>query len=157
MTAHELESLHATHTHERTYPVDRRTVYEAWVDRDTKATWFAPTAHHYELDVRVGGDERLLAEVDGADEVEFRATYLDVVPQRRLVASSTLRPEGRLSTAAIQTVEFNDDGEGGTLLTVTEQATYVDAFEQPEWRRQGVSDQLDALGSVLLDGGEAVA
>jgi hypothetical protein len=39
--------------------------------------------------------------------------------------------------------------EGGTLLTLTEQGTFLDGREDPSWRRQGTSDWLDALGADL--------
>lgn len=144
-------ALHSTETYERRLPVPPAVVFQAWTDPDVKQRWFAPTASRYELDATPGGTEVLEADVDGVT-VEFRATFHDVVTDQRIVSTSTLRPDGRLSTAAIETVELADDGDGGTLLTVTEQTTYVDEFERPEWRDAGIRGQLDAVAETLVDG-----
>ena len=117
--------------------------------RHQGSRWFAPTAEQYELDAHPGGTERLVADVDGT-EMTFEATYLDVVEDRRLVFTSALRADGRLSTVAVDTVALDDDGRGGTALTLVQQATFLDGMEEPEWRRAGIRSQLDALLAVLV-------
>ena len=46
---------------------------------------------------------------------------------------------------SLTTVRFARDGDG-TRLVLTEQGTFLDDQEQPEWREQGTGDWLDALG-----------
>ncbi|MFD9869087.1 hypothetical protein ACFXI8_26565 [Streptomyces niveus] len=36
--------------------------------------------------------------------------------------------------------------DDGTRLVLTEQGTFLDDQEQPEWRERGTGDWLDALG-----------
>ncbi|MEE8599939.1 SRPBCC domain-containing protein [Euzebya tangerina] len=147
---HDAGVLHATEVYERRLAAELRSVWSAWTDPERKRRWFAPTAKAYDLDVRPGGTERLLADVEGA-EVEFSVIYLDVVEGRRLIWSSQLRSGGRLATAALTTVLL-EPFAGGTTLSLTEHATFLDGMEAPEWRKQGTADWLDALvGHIQLD------
>jgi hypothetical protein len=51
---------------------------------------------------------------------------------------------------SLTTVEFHPTSEGGTRLLLTQQGTFLDGHEEPAWREQGTSDQLDALAAELL-------
>jgi hypothetical protein len=44
---------------------------------------------------------------------------------------------------------FAPGEDGGTRLVLTEQGAYLDGHEQPAWREQGTSDQLEALAAQL--------
>jgi uncharacterized protein YndB with AHSA1/START domain len=101
----------------------------------------------HELDFRVGGREVNRGTL-GGDSVSFEAHYRDIKPDERIVYSSTLSGGGELSTISITTVEFEAAGDG-TKLVLTEQGTYLDGQEEPEWRRQGTGDWLDKLGAEL--------
>ncbi len=52
-------------------------------------------------------------------------------------------------TVSITTVEL-EPADGGTRLVLTEQGAFLDGREEPAWREQGTSDQLDALGKELM-------
>ncbi len=75
----------------------------------------------------------------------FDTTYRDIVPNERIVYTSTLASDGHLSTVSLTTVELRAV-DGGTTLTLTEQGTYLDGLEQPSWREAGTGQQLDSLG-----------
>jgi uncharacterized protein YndB with AHSA1/START domain len=133
---------------ERTYGVAPGTAFAAWSDPDAKSHWFAgPNARH-SLDFRVGGVERVVSTMPDGRELVFESVYRDIRPDRRIVYSSTLSTDGALATVSITTVEFAANGDG-TSLTLTEQDTYLDGQELPEWREEGTGTWLDGLGSHL--------
>lgn len=134
---------HSTFTLERTYAASPAAVFAAWSDRDTKAKWFAAGDDRYSLDFRVGGAEAVHGG-DGAALVA-RSEYHDILPGERIVYTTALFTDETLSTVSLTTVQFFLDGDG-TRLVLTEQGTFLDDQEQPEWREQGTGDWLDALG-----------
>jgi uncharacterized protein YndB with AHSA1/START domain len=77
-----------------------------------------------------------------------RSRYHDIVPGERIVYSTALSTGEVLSTVSVTTVLLAPDGDG-TRLVLTEQGTFLDDQEQPEWREQGTGDWLDALGREL--------
>jgi len=141
MTGHSVK--HSTFTLERTYAASPAAVFAAWSDRDTKAKWFAPEDDRYSLDFRVGGTEVVHGGDGGA--LVARSEYHDIVADERIVYTTALFTDKVLSTISLTTVQFGPDG-GGTRLLLTEQGTFLDDREQPEWREQGTGDWLDALG-----------
>jgi uncharacterized protein YndB with AHSA1/START domain len=142
MTEHSVR--HSTFTLERTYTASPTAVFAAWSDRDTKAKWFATGDGRYSLDFRVGGTEAVHGG-DAAADVLARSEYHDIVPGERIVYTTALFAAGVLSTVSLTTVRFARDGEG-THLVLTEQGTFLDDQEQPDWRERGPGDWLDSLG-----------
>ncbi|HVX46233.1 MAG TPA: SRPBCC domain-containing protein [Mycobacteriales bacterium] len=139
---------HSTFTLERTYPAAPATVFAAWADRDTKAKWFAAGDDAYALDFRVGGSETVHGRGEGGERLRATSEYHDVVADERIVYTTALFTDDILCTASLTTVQFSPAG-GGTRLELIEQDTFLDDQEQPEWRRQGTGDWLDALGRQL--------
>lgn len=144
MTNHSVK--HATFTLERRYAAPPAAVFAAWSDRETKAKWFAAGDTRYSLDFQIGGSES----VHGGDDVDLvaRSEYHDIVPNERIVYTTALFGDNVLSTVSLTTVVFDRDGDG-TRLVLTEQDTFLDDQEQPEWREQGTGDWLNSLGTVL--------
>lgn len=138
---------HATFTLERTYPAPRDRVFAAWADPAAKARWFVPDGEHT-LDFRVGGKETVDATGPGGTALSVVSTYHDVVPEQRIVYSSTLSGGDELATVSVTTVEFADEG-GETRVILTEQGTFLDGAEDPAWREQGTADWLDRLAGEL--------
>ncbi len=140
--------LHATFTLERSYPVAPARVFAAWADPAAKARWFAAGSEHA-LDFRVGGGERVHRPGrDGVPALTFESVFQDIVPEQRIVYTSSLAAADDLSTVSLTTVEFEAAGEG-TRLVLTEQGTFLDGREQPSWREQGTGDWLAALAAEL--------
>jgi uncharacterized protein YndB with AHSA1/START domain len=141
---------HATFSLERSYPVPLARVFAAWSDPAAKARWFAadPNSGH-ELDFRVGGREIVRGGPEGGPVMTFESFYRDIVPGERIVYSSTLSAGEDLATVSVTTVELSHAGEG-TQLVLTEQATFLDGREEPEWREHGTGEWLDALGAELV-------
>jgi uncharacterized protein YndB with AHSA1/START domain len=145
MSSHSV--THATFSLDRTYSVPPARVFRAWADPEAKARWFAGPGNPHELDFRVGGRE-VNQGSPGGRRLTFESTYQDIVPNGRIVYASTLSVDGVVATVSITTVELRPDG-GGTLLVLTEQDTFLDGAEQPDWREQGTGQWLDALAGVL--------
>ncbi|MFI5591051.1 SRPBCC family protein [Amycolatopsis sp. NPDC051758] len=138
---------HSTFTLERTYPVPPARVFAAWADQSAKTRWFVPDGSH-ELDFRVGGRETVDATGPDGTALSVVSTYHDIVPEQRIVYSSTLSGGKVLATVSVTTVELVGEGDG-TRLVLTEQDTFLDGAEEPAWREQGTGDWLDRLGEAL--------
>jgi uncharacterized protein YndB with AHSA1/START domain len=139
---------HATFTIEREYKATPDRVFAAWSDAKEKAAWFTGPDDRHELDFRVGGREVAEGTRDGSPVMRFEATYRDIVPRERIVSTSTLHVGNALSTVSLTTIEFTTEGDT-TKVIVTDQGTFLNDLEKPEWRKQGTESQLDALGEAL--------
>jgi uncharacterized protein YndB with AHSA1/START domain len=139
---------HATFSLERTYTAAPARVFAAWAEPAAKARWFAGKDSEHRLDFQVGGREVVLgANGDGA-ALTFESVYHSIVPSARIVYSSTLSVRDAVATVSLTTVEISPAGDG-TRLVLTEQGTYLDGQEDPSWREQGTSKQLDNLETEL--------
>jgi uncharacterized protein YndB with AHSA1/START domain len=139
---------YATFTLDRGYAATPARVFAAWADPAAKARWFAGPSGEHELDFRIGGRETSSGRPGGGPLLTFESHYHDIVPNERIVYSSTMSTSDGVTTVSITTVEFVPDGTG-TRLVLTQQGTFLDGHEEPEWREQGTSDQLAALAGEL--------
>jgi uncharacterized protein YndB with AHSA1/START domain len=127
---------------------------------------------------------------EGGPALTFESFYRDIVPDERIIYSSTLSAGNdvvtvsvttvelstvelstvelstvelstvelstvelstvELSTVELSTVEFGPD-HGNTRLVLTEQGTFLDGREEPDWRKRGTGDWLDALDADLRE------
>jgi uncharacterized protein YndB with AHSA1/START domain len=141
---------HATFSLERSYPAPPAKVFAAWADPAAKARWFTPgPGAGHQLDFQVGGREVATGGPEGGPLMTFETLYRDIVPQQRIVYTSTLSAGTDLCTVSLTTVEFTPGEDGGTRLVLTEQGAYLDGREEPAWREQGTASQLDALATEL--------
>src|SRR6201995_1565651 len=145
---------HNTMVLERTYPASPSRVFAARADPKAKAVWFLGsepdefTPSDYELDFRVGGREYTRGGPEGGDVYTYDARYDDIVDDRRIIYSYfMLRNDVRISSS-VTSVEFVPDGNQ-TKLVLTEHGIYLDGEDKPEFRTEGITQQLDALGRWL--------
>src|ERR1019366_1400370 len=170
---------HATFSLERSYPVPAARVFAAWADPAAKARWFAPGPDSgHQLDFRVGGREVNHGGPESGPVLSFESFYHDIVPDERIVYSSTLSAGNDVVKVSVTTVDHSPltattvelspvelstvdlstgqggtgqgaTGQGGTRLVLTEQGTFLDGREEPDWRERGTAAWLDALGAEL--------
>lgn len=104
----------------RTFDAPARLVFAAWTRAELFERWWVPRSLGMkllscELDVRPGGSYRLVFNQGDAEPMAFFGTYLEVVPDVRLVWTND---EGGQS-GPVTTVTF-EEKDGRTLLVMRE-------------------------------------
>ena len=140
--------IYSTFAIERTYPVAPSRVFAAFADGATKRRWFSPgkgtEAGEFTLDFRVGGREQSRFRMEGGPpgapspgtEIRNDTTYLDIVPDHRIVFAYTMTIGDKGISASLGTVELAPEGRG-TRLTYTEQAAFFEGADGPPMREEG--------------------
>ena len=147
---------HSSFVIERRYDFDPAQVYRAWVIPDAKARWFSGPPDKWseevrEMDVRVGGRDRLIGKFMDGSESRFEALYFDVVPEKRLVYTYDMYWQGRKISVSLASIEFVLAGKG-TKLVVTEQHAFLDGHEDGGSRERGTRSLLENLATSLGGG-----
>jgi len=148
---------HSSFVIERRFDYDPAQVYRAWAEPPVKARWFNGPADKWkeevrEMDVRVGGRDRLIGKFVDGSESRFEALYLDVVPEKRLVYAYDMYWQGKKISVSLASVEFVLAGKG-TKLVLTEQHAFLDGYEDGGSRERGTRGLMDNL-AVALTGGD---
>ncbi len=147
---------HATFVIERSYGAAPGAVFAAWAQPQAKARWFVGPEgwkqQEREFDFRIGGRERLRGTHKGGVVSAFDACYLDIVPDQRIIYSYDMHLNDRRISVSLATVEFKRAG-AGTRLVFTEQAAFLDDFDDGGGRERGTGVLLDQLGANLRGGG----
>lgn len=153
----ESSATHDTFVIQRSYPKPAAAVFAAFSDPAKKRRWYAEGGGHdldaFDMDFSIGGAERLRYRLGAATPfpgtpIETEGRHEDIVPERRIVISSTMRFGGRRISTAIVTFELAPDG-GGTQLTLTHQAVFYEGADGPEMRRMGWEQLLNRFGEAL--------
>ena len=150
----ERSAAHDTFRVERTYPVAVEQVWRAWADPEAKARWFGGEPAQWEvlersMDFRVGGSDRLRGRWGQGVVSCFDAVYHDILPNERIVYGYVMHLDDRKISVSLATVEFGPAGPGRTRLRVTEQAAYLDGYDDGGSRARGTGILLDRLGEIL--------
>jgi uncharacterized protein YndB with AHSA1/START domain len=156
MSSHARSIKHGSFVIERIFNYEPATLYRAWTDQTAKARWFnGPmdkwTEQVREMDVRVGGRDRLIGKFVDGSESRFEALYFDIVPERRLVYTYDMYWQGKKISVSLASVEFVAQGKG-TRLVVTEQHAFLDGHEDVGSRERGTVTLLENLNSSLAGG-----
>lgn len=140
----------------RTFDAPARLVFQAWSNPDLFRTWWVPrsmgmTLRSCEMDVRTGGSYRLVFGEDAANTFAFFGTYLEVVPEQRIVWTNE---EGG-DAGSITTVTM-EERDGKTLLVMREVYPTRAALDEAGTGAQEATHetfaQLDALLAELAAG-----
>jgi uncharacterized protein YndB with AHSA1/START domain len=104
----------------RTFDAPAPLVFEAWTKPELFEQWWVPrsmgmTLLSCELDVRTGGEYRLVFGDDPANPMAFFGRYLDVVPNQRIVWTN----EESGADGSVSTVTF-EEKNGKTTLVMSE-------------------------------------
>lgn len=145
--------LHATIVVERTYSASPKRVFAAWSNKEALLSWALPGddwVSGYEcFDFRVGGNDRSYFGPPGGETYLNDTTYLDIVPDARIVSAGAMTSVGKRLSAGLMTVEFQPAGNGGCRLVMTEQSAFLDGHDLPENHEAGWNEMLDKLGDHL--------
>ena len=145
--------IHSTFVIERSYPAAPERVFTAFADPTRKRRWFVEGDHHeveqYEMDFRVGGKERARFRFKDGTPLQGIAcinntSYLDIVPNRRVVFASTMSLGEKCISASLGTVELLPS-KTGTDLIFTHQGAFFEGAEGPEMREEGWRKLLEKL------------
>jgi uncharacterized protein YndB with AHSA1/START domain len=156
MTTH--SAVHGTFTIERTYPASPERVYQAFADPKAKARWFAAPKEWEQsrgkMEFKPGGKEFLSSTPPGHKPHTFDCTYLDIVPNERIVYVYEMHIGENKISASLATIELAPAGTGtgtGTRLKITEQGVFLDGYDDSGSREKGTHGLLDQLGKALAD------
>jgi uncharacterized protein YndB with AHSA1/START domain len=148
---------HDTFVLERSYSATPERVFAAFADPAKKRRWFIEghnnEVEQYEMAFHVGGVERTRVRFSESSPLpgaicSNETLYQDIVPNRRLIFSSTMAINSRSISATLVTVELLPS-EAGTDLILTHQAAFFEGADGPEMRQAGWRGLLDKLTAEL--------
>ena len=143
---------HATFVIERNYSQAPARVFAAWAEPEAKARWFIGPSEWrrdgYQMEFRVGGREHLKVGPPGGDVHRFDCIYQDIVPSERIVYSYDMHVGDARISVSLATVEFKASGSG-TRLVFTEQAVFLDGYDDAGRRERGTGELLEKLERSL--------
>jgi uncharacterized protein YndB with AHSA1/START domain len=143
---------HGSFTIERRFKARPALVFAAWADASAKARWFyGPPGWQQQLrtlDFKVGGREQLIGTFPNGTTAHFDAHYHDIVPDRRIVYSYGMHLNDWRISVSLTTVTFALDG-AGTRMSFTEQAVFLDGYDDAGSRERGSSGLLDQLVKAI--------
>lgn len=149
--------IHSTFVIERSYPKSPERVFSAFADAAKKRRWFAEgestEVEEFEMDFRVGGDERIRYRFkEGTPFPGVALTnegrYQDIVLNRRLVIASTMALGDKRISASLVTVELLS-ADQGTVLICTHQGAFFEGADGPQMREAGWRHLLEQLAKEL--------
>lgn len=152
MSTHKVD--HAVFTLDRHYDAPLALLYRAFADEKAKSRWFGGGAEwdlkSREFDFRVDGKEHLSGRWKSGMVSTFDATYHDIVPEQRIVYAYKMHLDGKLISVSLATVLFATDG-AGSKLTITEQGTFLDGYEDKGSREHGTRGLMERIADSLKD------
>jgi uncharacterized protein YndB with AHSA1/START domain len=131
----------------RIFDAPARLVFKAWTTPALFQRWWIPksfpvTLLSYTADVRVGGGYRVELE-HGGRKMAFFGTYLEVVPDTRLVWTNEESEDGAVTTVTLA------EKDGKTLLTMHERYPSREALDRSAGATDGLPETFAQLDEIL--------
>lgn len=129
------------------------TAYKAWSDVSLKGQWFVGphdrwTLLERSLDFRIGGKEICRGGFSGGGSSFFDSTYLDIVPNERIVYAYRMSVDDEIISVSLGTVEFLPT-DSGCQVKYTEQAAYYSEQYGHEGRFTGTEMLMDQMKAAV--------
>jgi len=146
--------VHNTFVLEHAYPVPPERVFAAFSDPAKKRRWYVEgEIESYDMDFRVGGKEHYASGFKeghplAGHTLKSENMYRNIVPNRRIIFTSTMALEEKCFSISLGTVELLPT-EKGTDLILTFQSAFLEGADGPEMREAGWRKLLDKLGKEL--------
>jgi uncharacterized protein YndB with AHSA1/START domain len=149
--------IHSTFVIERTYPATPERVFAAFSDPVQKRRWFIEGDHHevehFDMDFRVGGQEHAKMRFPEGTPIPGAVftndtIYQDIVPNCRVVFTSTMSLDDKHISASLATIELLPTDKG-TNLICTHQGAFFEGSDGPERRKDGWEKLLNKLTKEL--------
>ena len=156
----EKAAVHSTFVLERVLDASPERVFDSFAIEKEKRRWFIDETKsamdEYTTDFRVGGGEKSRFRFHGGPpgappagtKMGNDTTYLDIVPNERIVFAYTMTVGDRPMSASLATVEFVKVGDK-TRLTFTEQGAFFEPSDGPEMRKGGWTHILGRLAEAV--------
>jgi uncharacterized protein YndB with AHSA1/START domain/DNA-binding transcriptional ArsR family regulator len=142
---------HATIVIQRSFRHAPARVFSAWANAEERRRWDVPgndwVIASHEQDFRVGGHERSRFGPKNDPAYLSEGTFLDIVPDARIVMAGTMADRDVRMTATLCTVELYPEGSG-TRMVFTDQSAFFGQETEAD-RRQGWGEILDRLEAYL--------
>ncbi|KQR12164.1 SRPBCC domain-containing protein [Cellulomonas sp. Leaf334] len=145
-------AVHATFVVERTFDADLDRVWDAFAVPEQHAQWFGSDPGFTETeaheDFRVGGQAVQDGQWHDGPTSRYVAAYTDIVERRRIVATYDMWVAGEHLSTSLSTTEL-EPVDGGTRVTYTEQAVFLDGSDDGSKRESGFAGIFDTLAEYL--------
>jgi uncharacterized protein YndB with AHSA1/START domain len=135
----------------RSFNAPARLVFEAWTKPELMKRWWVPESvpislFSCEMDVRTGGKYRFEFRQEGSESMAFFGSYLEVVPNARVVWTNEESAEG-----AVTTVTF-EEKDGKTLLVLHELYPSKEALDRSiaEMGDNAMEESFEQLDELLV-------
>jgi uncharacterized protein YndB with AHSA1/START domain len=144
--------VHATFVVERTFDADLARVWDAFAVPEQHAKWFGSdegfSATEEHEDFRVGAQAVQDGQWHDGPTSRYVGTYTDIVERSRIVSTYDMWVGGEHLSTSLSTTEL-EAVDGGTRVTYTEQAVFLDGKEDGSQRQAGFESIYDALAAYL--------
>jgi uncharacterized protein YndB with AHSA1/START domain len=130
----------------RVFDASRDDVFRAWTDPAELASWWGPgefTCPEANVDLRPGGNYRLVMRPPEGDAMVLIGTYREVQPPERLVYTWKWESGWPDPTELVVKVEFRDLGEKTEVVLKQEGMTSEDGVGMQRWGWDGGLDKLE--------------
>jgi uncharacterized protein YndB with AHSA1/START domain len=140
--------VHASFTITRRWNATPARVFAAFADQQKKDLWFGGgldwTPVSRSFDFRVGGHENEAGRWKNGVVSHFDCTYLDIVPDERIIYSYVMHLDERKISVSQACIELTPDGDG-TRLVLTEYGDFLDGYDDAGSREHGTNWLMDKL------------